>query len=149
MDISSLLLPLFLLAGAASPASRQALVCRLDALTTAERERHRSLGGALQRAIVGVSELPDGYELSVDLARLEGAGGVSRPLVQVAEWVDLESRCCPFVGFGIDLPAARGLARVRLTGGDDVKAFLKGELPLVAKGADSDARFMMRPAGPG
>ncbi|MCA1582718.1 MAG: hypothetical protein LC796_15270 [Acidobacteria bacterium] len=128
MHIHQFVLPLLLLATALRSPSTQPLACRLDALTTEERERHRSLGETLQRAIAGASELPDGYEVSVDLARLGGAGG-SAGLVRLAEWVDLESRCCPFLTFGIDFPGGGRIARLRLTGGEGVKAFLKTEIP--------------------
>lgn len=128
MNIASLVFPLVLLAGASPSPSPRPLACHLDALTPEERERHRSLGETLQGAIAGASELPDGYEVSVDLARLGGAAG-SPPLARLAEWVDLESRCCPFLAFRIDLPEGARIARLRLTGGDGVKAFLRTEIP--------------------
>ncbi len=127
------ILPWLLLAAATASSSSVPLVCRLDALTASERERHRLLAETLQRAIVGTSELPDGYEVSVDLARVPGTSR-SRPLVQVAQWVDLESRCCPFLDFEISLPGKGRIARLRLTGGQGIKAFLAAEFPPFTRG---------------
>jgi hypothetical protein len=55
--------------------------------------------------------------------------------VEVAEWVDLESRCCPFLEFGIDVSEKGRVVRLRLTGGKGVKSFLKSELGLLAEDA--------------
>jgi hypothetical protein len=54
--------------------------------------------------------------------------------VEVAEWVDLEARCCPFLDFGIDVSGRGRTVRLRLTDGKGVKSFLKTELGLLEEG---------------
>lgn len=90
-----------------------AIACNMNALTHEERRRYGQLIRKLQAARVGTTELPDGYELTLDLKALSAA--------ELAEWIALESRCCPFLDFGIAL---------RLTGGEGVKEFLRHEFAL-------------------
>ena len=64
-------------------------------------------------AVVRVAELPDGYELALDLGRISDAQGQPDCVVEVAEWVDLESRCCPFLDFRIDVVEKGRAVRMR------------------------------------
>jgi len=98
------------------------IACDLNALRPAERERRRTLVGALARAVVGRAELHRGIELRVDSARLD--------LPALAEWIALERRCCPFLHFRIELAAGNGPVTVALSGGDGVKDFLLAEMGL-------------------
>ena len=126
------------------------LACRLDALSPAERARHQKLAALLERAVVGVRELPNGYELALDLSRLlsdpraADAQGDPVCVVEIAEWVDLEARCCPFLDFGIavrgkgvvapgERRAPADAVALALTGGPGVKDFLKMEFSLIQK----------------
>ena len=110
------------------------MVCRLDAFTPAQRERHRLLSEKLAEAFAGARELPGGYELSFDLSRLRDAQGQPYCVVELAEWVDLESRCCPFLSFAIELEPKGKTVRLRLTGAKGAKAVLASELGLLEKG---------------
>ena len=132
MNLLSLVVPLVFAAGVtASAPPQEPLVCRLDALSAAERERHPRLGDALRRAVTETSELPAGYGLTLDLSRLPAdAKGLPFCVVEVAEWVDLESRCCPFLDFEISLRDKGRHVTLQLTGGQNVKAFLREELGL-------------------
>ena len=98
------------------------IACDLNALTPAERERRRTLVGALAQAIVGRAELDHGFELRVDLARLD--------LPVLAEWIALERRCCPFLHFRVELAAGDSSLTVALSGGEGVKDFLRAEMGL-------------------
>lgn len=99
------------------------LACNLNALTAPERDRHHALGAKLKEAAIRREELRNGYAFAIDPTRV--------PLIEIAEWVSLESRCCPFLDFDIELRAKRGRLTLRLTGEHrDVKAFLTQELPL-------------------
>ncbi len=112
------------------------LACRLDALSPAERARHEKLTALLQRAVVQTRELPDGWELALDLSRLPAdAHGNPVCVVEIAEWVDLEARCCPFLDFRLEVrgKGSRSVA-LALTGAPGVKEFLKTELALVSGG---------------
>lgn len=128
-------LPFFVLIGlSASALADEPLACDVNALSAPQRERHRALGDRLHSAVVGRVELANGYTLFLDLGRLPvDSAGPSFCVVEVAEWVDLEARCCPFLDFGIDVSERGRSVRLRLTGGKGVKAFLKTELGLLAE----------------
>ncbi|HTO86992.1 MAG TPA: hypothetical protein VMR54_05615 [Thermoanaerobaculia bacterium] len=121
---------------AVSAAAAEPLVCRIDALSASQRSRQQVLAEKLARAIVGKTELPNGLLFALDLSRLPAdAAGAPFCVVEVAEWVDLEARCCPFLDFGIELPGKGSLVRLRLTGGRGVKEFLENELPMAHRAA--------------
>ena len=127
-------LSVFVLAGLSTPApAEEPLVCKINALGSSARERHQLLGEKLRSAVVEQIELENGYALVLDLGRLPlDAHGQPFCVVEVAEWVDLEARCCPLLDFGIDLKGKGGFVKLRLTGGKHVKPFLKTELGLFA-----------------
>jgi hypothetical protein len=134
MSLWHFILSVAVAAGLAAPAPvEEPLVCNVSALSSSARERHQLLGEKLRSAVVEQVELDNGYSLTLDLARLPlDAHGQPFCVVEVAEWVDLESRCCPFLDFGIDLSGKGGLVKLRLTGGKNVKPFLKTELGLLS-----------------
>jgi hypothetical protein len=131
----SVLLPaIVLVAPSIGAAAEEALVCNVNALTAAQRERHEKLGRMLHSAVVERAEIENGYVFVLDLGRLPAdAAGAAFCVVEVAEWVDLESRCCPFLSFGIELEPKGKTVRLRLAGGKGVKAFLGSELGLFGK----------------
>ncbi len=98
------------------------LVCRLDALSPADRARHAALTGELRPAARGVQKLPRGYAF-----QFPDDPALSR---HVLEWVALERRCCPFLEFEILLGDEGEPVILRLTGQEGVKEFLAGELAL-------------------
>ena len=134
MKLSHTLLPLVVLAGSAvSAPAEEPLVCNLNALSAPQRERHRALGQKIRAAVVDRVELSNGYSLVLDFGRLPlDAAGAPFCVVEVAEWVEMEAKCCPFLDFGIEVSGKGRAARLRLTGGKNVKAFLKTELGLPA-----------------
>jgi len=130
-------LPFFALFGlSVSTFAEAPLACDINALSAPQRERHRALGDRLHSAVVGRAELANGYTLVLDLGRLPAdSAGAPFCVVEVAEWVNLEARCCPFLDFGIDVSGSGRTVRLRLTGGKGVKSFLKTDLGL-AEGSD-------------
>ena len=123
MKIRNVILPLLLLAGFAPAAcGLEPFACNLNALTRPERDRHSVLIGKLAKAVVGRSELPNGYSFRLNPERL--------PLTELAEWVGYESRCCPFLEFGIELEGKGKAVTLRLTGGKGTKEFLDMEMGL-------------------
>jgi hypothetical protein len=129
-----LLSPFLLVAPSVVSAAEEALVCNVAALTPVQRDRQQKLGRMLRSAVVEKVELESGYVFALDLGRLPADGaGAAFCVVEVAEWVDLESRCCPFLSFGIELDPKGKTVRLRLTGGKGVKAFLESELGLLEK----------------
>ncbi len=95
------------------------IACDLNALTLEERDRRQMVLGAVARAIVERVELANGFELSIDAARLD--------LAALGEWIALERRCCPFLHFRLDIEPTGKMA-LALTGGPEVKEFLRAEM---------------------
>jgi hypothetical protein len=90
------------------PGTKPPIACRLDALSPAERQRQQTLRTQLDAAVVHVSETADGYVFSFR----EG----SDVLVQAAEWIALERRCCPFLDFELAWRADVQSPTLRLSG---------------------------------
>jgi hypothetical protein len=129
---SSIFWVLLISASASGVFAEEPLACNVSALSASQRQRHAVLAERLAQAVVRREELSNGYALRLDLSRLpKDAAGEPFCVVEVAEWVDLESRCCPFLEFGIDVSGKGGPVTLRLTGGRNVKAFLEKELAQV------------------
>ena len=100
------------------------LTCDPHGIPAEEREEHFIRIEQLFGLAVERRELPDGLAFRFPAALL----------LEVARFVDNERRCCPFLGFAIELPPDEGALTLRLTGPDGVRAFLAAELggePLV------------------
>jgi hypothetical protein len=93
--------------------------CDLKAMSKAERERYQELREHLEKAIEETKELDSGYAFRW---RSEVVS-----LVDLAEWVDKERRCCPFFNFEIVVERERGPIWLRITGREGVKEFLRME----------------------
>ena len=102
------------------------LACVPGAIPAAERATHFARIGWLFGAEVRAThELPDGRAYTFDADAFD----------EVARWVTLERRCCPFLTFALELtPAAKAL-RLRLTGPAGTRAFLDTELPTSSAGS--------------
>jgi hypothetical protein len=96
--------------------------CNIKALTTAERARHKELTEKLIRVRKEVVETEKGYEFQY--------GPADVTLVELAEWVVAEGKCCPFFDFHIDLEREGALLCLRLTGEEGIKAFIRTEFPV-------------------
>lgn len=103
-----------------------ALACGLDALMPEERARHASLRRALESAIVGIEELPEGFALSLPAD--------PELLVRAVEWITLERVCCPFLRFELAVESVSERAILRVSGPGEVKEFLRAELRADARG---------------
>jgi len=93
--------------------------CNLTALSPAEREDHRRLGAIVLEAIRSRRELADGYAFELNDRRIA--------MGDLAAWVGLERRCCPFFGFQLEYGRESGPVILRLTGREGVKDFIRGE----------------------
>jgi hypothetical protein len=92
--------------------------CDRAALNAEQRKRHfDELGPALRALVKNVSELPTGYEFEFP----------SDPATYrlVAEWAVGEHLCCPFFDIGLRQEREKGAFRMRLTGRDGVKQFIR------------------------
>lgn len=103
------------------------VACRLDAFDGAGRARHRQLAAELLAAVSDVEELPDGYAVRFP----------AKPFLflRIAEWIELERACCPFLTIRLEIERPEQALRVRLTGPEGAKDVLRSELPLVRAGA--------------
>ena len=114
-----LLMPLI----ASLPTPAQPIACNLSALNHTERDRLSALLDKLTTGAEHRQELSDGYAYEIVPAKVS--------FREVAEWVSLESRCCPFLNFRLDL--AGGAVRLQLTGGRGVKQFIQAEMHRLPK----------------
>ncbi len=64
-------------------------------------------------------ELADGYAFQIKSNRVS--------VVEVAEWVDLERKYCPFFDFQVDLHGAEGALWLSLAGREGTKQFIEEE----------------------
>ena len=101
------------------------LSCTLAALNEKDCQHHGVLLGRLRAAITERRELPDGYAFNL---------GAGFPLADLAEWISLERRCCPFFGFTVEAKPGSDNLWLQLTGGGDVKTFIQSVIL-----ADGDA----------
>lgn len=92
----------------------------MQALTGAQRVRHRELALQLRPLVRRYIELEDGYaaelSASVELA----------PVIE--EFVTLELLCCPF--FMMVLESDRQIAMLNITGRGDIKPFIRQEFAI-------------------
>jgi hypothetical protein len=94
--------------------------CNTKALTPEERTRHKQLGDKLLAARKETVETAKGYEFQF--------GPTDISLAELAQWVAMESKCCPFFDFHIDVEREGKLLCLRLTGEEGIKAFIRAEL---------------------
>ena len=95
-------------------------VCDLTALDPTQRARYRGLAHYLRPAVEAFEELPDGYA-----ARF---GRDPERLLRLAEFMTLEALCCPFFTLAVEAACNGGPLRLRITGPDGVKPFIRAEL---------------------
>src|ERR1051326_2897965 len=80
------------------------------------RQRRQAIVDTFREMKVSSSDLPDGYGYSF--------AATSDAFLQIAQLVDLERQCCPFLTFKIVVEAASGPMRLEVTGPSDAKAVI-------------------------
>lgn len=99
------------------------LACDMTAIPPDERGAHHALIRRLMsEAVEEISELPDGLAFRFPAEEYDA----------VTEFVRRERLCCPFLTFTFDVLPDRGPLRLRLTGAERVKEFIRAELHLPA-----------------
>jgi hypothetical protein len=98
-----------------------AFACNLRALTPSERKEQEQISARLLKSLLGTRELADGYAFVLDGDRISVA--------DLATWIDLERRCCPFFDFHLELRRDNGPVTLRLTGREGIKTFIRSEFP--------------------
>lgn len=86
-------------------------------MTPAQRQRYGAIKTRLRAAVQEVTEEPDGY---VFRYRADPA-----MFLTAAEFITLESRCCPFFRFQLESEPHGGPIRLRITGPRAAKRFIK------------------------
>jgi hypothetical protein len=99
--------------------TRIPIVCDLGALTTIERERRAALASQMRAQVIAIEDCEGGYNLTY---------AADTRLSMLAEWIELERRCCPFLAFTIELPAGGASIVLHLSGCEGVKEFLTAAL---------------------
>ena len=100
--------------------SAVAIACDLTAISSDVRPAHiensRALFGSFQEA----RELPDGYAFRVPAD--------DDSILRAARFISTERLCCPFFRFSLDVSDEGGSVWLTLTGGDEVKRYLRETL---------------------
>jgi hypothetical protein len=97
------------------------IACNLKALSSEQRKQLDQVGAHVISAIAESRELKDGYAFRVDPAKAS--------LIDVAQWLDLWRRCCPFYEFQIDFHAADASLWLSVKGRPGVKEFIPLDSP--------------------
>jgi hypothetical protein len=100
------------------------IACNLKALTSQQRKRLEQIGGHVIAAMTASRELRDGYAFQVDPRKAS--------LMDVAQWLDVWRRCCPFYEFEIDFHAADANIWLSVKGRPGVKEYIPLDSPRLA-----------------
>jgi hypothetical protein len=93
--------------------------CNIKVLSVTERAHKKQIGEKMAASQVETKELANGY------AYRYRPGGVS--LVELADWVESERRCCPFFDMALETEREGGPVWLKITGRESVKQFIRGE----------------------
>jgi hypothetical protein len=100
------------------------IACNMKALTSEQRKQLGQLGEHVISAITDSRELKDGYAFRVDPHKAS--------LTDVAQWLDVWRRCCPFYEFQIDFHAADANIWLSVKGRAGVKEYIPLDSPRLA-----------------
>ncbi len=100
------------------------IACNLKALTSQQRKQLDQIGAHVIAAIATSRALNDGYAFRIDPAKAS--------LIEVAQWLDLWRRCCPFYEFKIDFHAADATVWLSVSGRPGVKEYIPLDSPRLA-----------------
>ena len=104
------------------PEERSPFYCNTKSLSKEEWAHKGQISEKMRSARVEIKELPNGYAFRYQ------PGGVS--LMELADWVESEARCCPFFDMGIRVEHEGGPVWLTLTGNEGVKQFIRSEFKL-------------------
>jgi hypothetical protein len=95
------------------------VACTLGAFTPEEQKRHSELMVTLIPILQSPRELENGYAFPLAAS--------PQQFVDVAEWITLERKCCPFLQFDLQWFPQTNTPELRLTGGPGVKEFIAAQ----------------------
>ena len=104
----------------AANSKSQAFVCNLGVMNQEERARYLALSRKLMEASEERRELDNGYAFRLLSQKIS--------LLEIAEWVTLERRCCPFFNLQIEAEPNDGPIWLRMTGAAGAKEFIRSEI---------------------
>ena len=93
------------------------IACIPDAIPAEKRERWLEVATQMYAAVQEVQELPDGYAFQLPSS--------SEMLLIVAEDLNYDRLCCPFIRYKLEIEPNGGPYWLRFTGGEGVKEFLR------------------------
>lgn len=99
--------------------------CNTKSLSKEEWAHKSEISAKMRNARVEIKELVDGYAFRY---RPEGVS-----LVELADWVASEAKCCPFFAMGIEVERDGGPVWLTLRGPEGVKQFIWAEFKLSGK----------------
>ena len=105
---------------ASAQTNQPPIACNPGAFTAEERERWQKLGDRFIRSARARRELSNGFAFDLDRT--------PDTLRDLTAFVELESRCCPFVDFTVRVPAGGHGVTLEMTGRKGVKEMLADEL---------------------
>ncbi len=109
----------------AQEGAAQVIACNLKAIGAAERPRYNDLMKRLRATVRDRIELPAGYVFKLD--------GKAITLPEVAEWINMERLCGPFLMLQLSASGNQAAWFLTLTGPAGVKALLQAEFPAQPK----------------
>src|SRR5262245_40811995 len=104
-----------------NPPESRRIACDMSALAPDERRRYDALRSRILSSVKDATSTPTSFRLHMD-------DSVSLP--DIAEWVSLEHRCCPFLNIAVVLQPDR-TRWVELGGSVAIKEFLRSEFSAV------------------
>lgn len=96
------------------------LFCDLSGLESEERRVIAETEQRLKREVKSIEELPDGLVFEFP--------GDREVLKIIGRWLPLETACCPFLNFVLEVPEGQAPIQLSMTGRRGVKDFLMEEL---------------------
>ncbi len=93
------------------------IACNPNAIPPEKRERWLVVATQMYGAVQEVQELADGYAFRLP--------SDSETLLVVAEDLNYDRLCCPFIRYTLDIAPNEGPFWLRFTGGEGVKEFLR------------------------
>ena len=105
---------------AESDSASSKFVCNLGVMNQEERARYNGLSRKLMGASEERRELDNGYAFRLAAQKIS--------LVEIADWITLDRRCCPFFNLQIEAQPNDGPLWLRMTGAPGIKQFILSEI---------------------
>ena len=97
------------------------LICNMDVFTPGERENHIRTTTQLFQSVQAIHEAENGLEFVFPNS------GKQEVLIQLAEFIFNERRCCPFLEFTLKIAPDDAPISLLLTGPEGTQEFLHAE----------------------